>query len=72
VFEGGFNSSDMHEYIERVVDLTDPNQTELLNLSPDEARQRMLTGSPETIHEPLTDGINTVCDDERRSLDLLG
>ena len=34
----------MNEYIERVVDLTDPNQTELLNLTPDEARQRMLAG----------------------------
>ena len=28
---------------------------------------------PKTLfHEPLTDGINTVCDDERRPLDLLG
>ena len=41
----------MNEYIERVVDLTDPNQTELLNLTPDEARQRMLAGSPETIRD---------------------
>ena len=39
----------MHEYIERVVDLTDPNETELLNLSTDEARQRMLSGAPESI-----------------------
>ena len=41
----------MNEYIERVVDLTDPNQTELLNLTPDEARQRMLDGSPEPLRE---------------------
>ncbi|HCV98635.1 MAG TPA: asparagine synthase, partial [Verrucomicrobiales bacterium] len=39
----------MHEYIERVVDLTDPNETELLNISPDEARQRMLGGAPESV-----------------------
>ena len=41
----------MHEYIERVVDLTDPNETELHNLSRAEACQRMLTGSPETIRD---------------------
>ena len=39
----------MHEYIERVVDLTDPNETKLLNISPDEARQRMLAGAPESV-----------------------
>ena len=39
----------MHEYIERVVDLTDPSETELLNISPDEARQRMLGGAPESV-----------------------
>ena len=41
----------MHEYIERVVDLTDPNETELLNISPDEARQRMLAGAPESVRD---------------------
>ena len=41
----------MHEYIERVVDLTDPNETELLNLTPGEARQRMLADSPETVRD---------------------
>ena len=41
----------MHEYIERVIDLTDPNETELLNLSADEARQRMLSGSPESVRD---------------------
>ena len=41
----------MYEYIERVVDLTDPNETELLNISPDEARQRMLAGAPESVRD---------------------
>ena len=41
----------MHEYIERVIDLTDPNETELLNLSADDARQRMLSGSPESVRD---------------------
>ncbi|HAH99039.1 MAG TPA: asparagine synthase [Verrucomicrobiales bacterium] len=39
----------MQEYIERVIDLTDPNETELINLNPDEARQRMLEGAPESV-----------------------
>ena len=39
----------MQEYIERVIDLTDPNETELINLNPDEARQRMLEGTPESV-----------------------
>ena len=41
----------MQEYIERVIDLTDPNETELLNLSADDARHRMLSGSPDSIRE---------------------
>ena len=41
----------MHEYIERVIDLTDPNETDLLNLSADDARQRMLSGSPESVRD---------------------
>ncbi|MED6314181.1 MAG: asparagine synthase-related protein [Verrucomicrobiota bacterium] len=39
----------MQEYIERVIDLTDPYETELINLNPDEARQRMLEGAPESV-----------------------
>ena len=39
----------MQEYIERVIDLTDPNETELINLNPDEARQCMLEGAPESV-----------------------
>ena len=39
----------MQEYIERVIDLTDPNETELINLNPDEARQRMLERAPESV-----------------------
>ncbi|MAE30829.1 MAG: asparagine synthase, partial [Verrucomicrobiales bacterium] len=41
----------MHDYIERVVDLTDPGETELLNLTPDEARHRMLSGKPESVRD---------------------
>ena len=41
----------MHDYIERVVDLTDPGETELLNLTPDEARHRMLSGEPESVRD---------------------
>ncbi|HEY1793511.1 MAG TPA: asparagine synthase-related protein [Opitutaceae bacterium] len=36
----------MHAYIERLVDLTDPNANRLLNMPVEEARRRVLAGSP--------------------------
>ena len=40
-----------HEYVERVVDLLPPESTSVWNMSIDEARQRVLTGSPESVRE---------------------
>jgi asparagine synthase (glutamine-hydrolysing) len=39
----------MHAYLERVVDLLDPALNRLHNLTPDEARQRILEGAPEDV-----------------------
>lgn len=39
----------MHQYIERVVDLTDPRTNEIYNLTLDEARERILNGRPEDV-----------------------
>ncbi|MFZ0663884.1 MAG: asparagine synthase-related protein [Acidobacteriaceae bacterium] len=39
----------MDHYIERVVDLTDPESNHIYNLSVEEARERILTGSPEAV-----------------------
>ncbi|HMO66970.1 MAG TPA: asparagine synthetase B family protein, partial [Verrucomicrobiota bacterium] len=36
----------MHQYLERVVDLLDPALNRIYNLTPDEARARVLTGDP--------------------------
>ena len=40
-----------HEYIERVVDLLPPESTSVWNMNIDEARQRVLAGSPESVRE---------------------
>ncbi len=39
----------MDQYIEQVVDLTDPAANRLYNLSLEEARQRVWLGSPEAV-----------------------
>lgn len=39
----------MDHYIERVVDLTEPEANHIYNLTVDEARQRLLTGSPDAV-----------------------
>lgn len=41
----------MNQYLERVVDLTDASANRILNLSLDEARQRVLSGKPEAVRE---------------------
>lgn len=41
----------MHEYIERVVDLTDPDANQIYNMTVDEARARVLSGRPEAVRE---------------------
>jgi asparagine synthase (glutamine-hydrolysing) len=41
----------MHQCVERVVDLTDPSLNRLLNLSLEEARQRVLAGRPEAVRD---------------------
>lgn len=41
----------MHEYIERVVDLTDPAANQIYNMTVDEARARVLSGRPEAVRE---------------------
>src|SRR5689334_12548366 len=38
-----------HEYVERVVDLLPPDANAILNLSVEEARERVLHGSPESV-----------------------
>lgn len=42
---------DQHQYIERVVDLTDPAANRIYNLTLDEARERILNGSPASVRE---------------------
>lgn len=39
----------MHQYVERVVDLTDPSTNEIYNLTLDQARERILNGRPEDV-----------------------
>jgi asparagine synthase (glutamine-hydrolysing) len=39
----------MHQYVEQLVDLTDPTANRLLNLSVDAARERLLRGTPEDV-----------------------
>ncbi|MCX6882386.1 MAG: asparagine synthase-related protein [Verrucomicrobia bacterium] len=39
----------MHHYVERVVDLTDPDTNEIYNLTLDQARERVLNGRPEEV-----------------------
>jgi asparagine synthase (glutamine-hydrolysing) len=41
----------MNAYIERVVDLLDPAHNQILNLTLDQARQRVLEGPPEAVRE---------------------
>src|SRR5881394_1649524 len=41
----------MHQYVERVVDLLDPSANQIYNLSVDEARERILNGSPASVRQ---------------------
>lgn len=41
----------MHQYLERVVDLTDPSLNQIHNLSLDEARARVLSGEAQQVRE---------------------
>ncbi|HUS34431.1 MAG TPA: asparagine synthase-related protein [Verrucomicrobiae bacterium] len=41
----------MHQYIERVVDLLDPSLNQIYNMSADEARERILNGTPSSVRE---------------------
>ncbi len=41
----------MNQYLERVVDLTDSAANRILNMSLEEARQRLLSGKPEAVRE---------------------
>jgi asparagine synthase (glutamine-hydrolysing) len=41
----------MNQYLERVVDLTDSTANRILNMTVDEARQRLLSGKPEAVRE---------------------
>ncbi|HEY6401864.1 MAG TPA: hypothetical protein VI479_10675 [Blastocatellia bacterium] len=41
----------MEQYIERVVDLTDPRTNRIYNMSMEEARERALRGGVEAIRE---------------------
>ena len=41
----------MHQYLEQLVDLTDPAANRIDNLSVDAARERILNGSPEDVRE---------------------
>ncbi len=40
-----------HQYIERVVDLTDATTNRIFNMSVDEARERVLRGTPQSVRE---------------------
>src|SRR5262245_3326327 len=41
----------MDQYLERVVDLLDPANNQIVNMSVDEARRRVLSGSAESVRE---------------------
>src|SRR6266850_6709837 len=41
----------MNDYIERVVDLLDPALNQIHNMTVEEARQRVLSGRPESVRE---------------------
>jgi asparagine synthase (glutamine-hydrolysing) len=41
----------MHQYVERVVDLLDPALNQIYNMSADEARERILNGSPASVRQ---------------------
>ena len=41
----------MHQYLERVVDLLDPASNKIYNMPVDEARARVLNGSPQAVRE---------------------
>ncbi|HEY6225516.1 MAG TPA: asparagine synthase-related protein, partial [Verrucomicrobiae bacterium] len=41
----------MHQYLERVVDLLDPSANQIYNMSADEARERVLNGSPASVRQ---------------------
>src|SRR5687767_12036104 len=40
-----------HQYIERVVDLTDATTNRIYNMSVEEARERILQGTPQSVRE---------------------
>jgi len=40
-----------HEYVERVVDLTDPSVNRINNMTVEEATRRVLRGTPEMVRE---------------------
>jgi asparagine synthase (glutamine-hydrolysing) len=42
---------DMHQYLERVVDLLDPAANQIYNLSVEDARERVLNGAPSAVRE---------------------
>ena len=41
----------MHQYVERLVDLTDPDSNKIYNMSDEEAQRRILNGTPEEVRE---------------------
>ena len=41
----------MDQYLERVVDLLDPSTNQILNMSLEDARERVLRGTPESVRE---------------------
>ena len=41
----------MHHYVEDVIDLLDPAVNRIFNMTVEEARERVLHGSPESIRE---------------------
>lgn len=41
----------MHQYLERVVDLTDPGLNQIHNMSVEAARERVLSGTPDQVRE---------------------
>ena len=45
------NQSISHQYVERVVDLTDPDANRILNMSLEEARERILRGPAEAVRQ---------------------
>src|SRR5690348_1551910 len=44
-------SLSMHQYLERVVDLLDPALNQIYNMSADDARERILNGTPASVRQ---------------------